>query len=113
MNAHDRFLEQPYADADKRQAEFDMRIDLIKDALWESMASPLTAQKLADDWELLVNIVGEILMQVAYAKSHPEECAWCMAQVIELVNRKLFLVATHQAEHKPAEDEIEHARRMA
>ena len=113
MSAHDRFLEQPYADADKRQAAFDMRLDLIKDALWESMASPLTAQKLADDWELLVNIEGEILMQVAYAKAHPEECAWAMSQIIGLVDCKLAQVAKYQAEHKPAEDEIEQARRMA
>jgi hypothetical protein len=93
---------------------FDALQTHIKDALWDSLASsPLTAQKIADDWEMLVNIEGEVLQQIAYAKAHPDECAWAMSQIIGLVDRKLALVATYQAEHIQDEDEIEHERRIA
>jgi hypothetical protein len=113
MNKYDGWLEQPYSDADKRQAAFDARQTHIKDALWDSLASsPLTAEKMAGDWELLVNIEGEVIQQIAYAKAHPEECAWAMSQIIGLVDRKLELVATYQAEHTQGEDEIERARRI-
>jgi hypothetical protein len=113
MNEYDDWLEQPYADSDKRQASFDARQTHIKEALWDSLASsPLTSQKMADDWELMVNIEGEILQQIAYSKAHPEECAWAMSQIIGLIDRKLALVSTYKAEHTQAEDEIEHARRM-
>jgi hypothetical protein len=107
MNEYDNWLEQPYADSDKRQADFDARQAHIEEALWDSLASsPLTAQKMAGDWELLVNIEGEVLQQVAYAKAHPEECAWAMSQIIGLVDRKLELVATYKAERTQAEDEF-------
>jgi hypothetical protein len=102
MNKHDGWLEQPYANADKRQDAFDALQTHIKDAIWDSLASsPLTAQKMADDWEMLVNIEGEVLQQIAYAKAHPDECAWAISQIIGLVDRKLALVATYQTEHTP------------
>jgi hypothetical protein len=101
MKENDGWLEQPYADSDMRQAAFDARQTHIKEAIWDSMASsPLTAQKIADDWEILVNIEGEVLQQIAYAKAHPDECAWAMSQIIGLVDRKLALVATYQAEYR-------------
>jgi hypothetical protein len=100
MNKHNRWSEQTYADFDMRQAAFDASHTHIKYALWDSLASsPLTAQKISDDWEMLVNIEGEVLQQIAYAKAHPDECAWAMSQIIGLVDRKLALVATYQTEH--------------
>jgi hypothetical protein len=114
MNKHDKWTEKPYADSDMRQAAFDARHTHIKYALWDSLASsPLTAQKMADDWEILINIEGEVLQKIAYAKAHPDECAWAIIQIIGLVDLKLDLVATYQAEHPQYDDEIEHSRRTA
>jgi hypothetical protein len=102
MNKYDRWLEQPYADSDKRHAAFEARQAHIKEALWDSLASStLTAEKMAGDWELLVNIEGEVLQQIAYSKAYPEECAWAMSQIIGLVDRKLALVATYKAFPRP------------
>lgn len=65
--------------------------------LWEQIASPLAADKLDADWEMLLNEGGNILAMVAYVKRSGDKEALA-DMMIGLVNRKLIDIAKHEAE---------------
>lgn len=93
---YERMLDR-HLDATDAAEQHEELIQARVDELWEKLASPIAAEKFANDYELFVNHEGEILSAIAYAKRTGDK-EFVADALIGLVDRKLTMIAQGEME---------------